>query len=376
VDGGLVRHRPPDSLACSAVRFGPIIGDQAFACSSDETMLAHDVDVEIGTCHPPAMAEGASDAAELQPTGHPGDDVVLSEVRGDGVALLTLHRPARLNAWTLAMEDRYFDLLLAADADDAVRAIVVTGAGRGFSPGVDLGGPGSSNHDDPRLYGSISRRPTTLPLTVRKPLIAAINGPVAGVSLVQTLQCDLRFAATGVKMAFAFPRRGLVAEYGVSWLLPRLIGTSRALDLLLSGRVVTSEEALALGLINRIVPAEQLVDEAIAYAADLAANCSPASMAVIKQQIYADWENDLETARVRVAGLMSASLDGPDFREGVASFLEKRRPAFAPLGKGSNSSLEPDQDGQSGVIVNSGSPAGRRSRTAALPKTSSCSNDE
>jgi enoyl-CoA hydratase/carnithine racemase len=264
------------------------------------------------------------------------DEVVLYEVRDDGVALLTLHRPDRLNAWTIAMEDRYLDLLLEAEADERVRAIVVTGAGRGFSPGVDLA-PGG---DDPRLYGSLERRPTTLPLSIRKPVLAAVNGPVAGVSLVQTLQCDLRFAAAGVKMTFAFPRRGLVAEYGVSWLLPRLIGTSRALDLLLSGRVVLAEEAFAMGLVNRVLPADELLDATIAYAADLATECSPASMAVIKQQVYADWENDLETSRVRVAGLMGASLDGPDFTEGVRSFLKKRPPQFAPLGQGSNVELD------------------------------------
>jgi len=266
-------------------------------------------------------------------------DVVLYEVRDDGVALITLNRPERLNAWTLALEDRYFDLLLEAEADERVGAIVVTGAGRGFSPGVDLGGS-----DDPRSFGSLDRRPTTLPLTIKKPIIAAINGAVAGVSLVQALQCDLRFVAPGVRLTFAFPRRGLVAEYGASWLLPRLIGTSRALDLLLSGRVVTAEEALTLGLVNRIVPADELVAEAVAYGADLAANCSPSSMAVIKQQVYADWDADLETSRVRVAGLVSASLDGPDFKEGIRSFLKKRAPAFPPLGQGSNTELDLDNE--------------------------------
>jgi len=263
-------------------------------------------------------------------------DTVLLEVTDTGVAVLTLNRPDRLNAWTLAMEDRYFDRLLEVEADERVRAIVVTGAGRGFSPGVDL-----QSGDDPKLYGSLDRRPTTLPLTIRKPIIAAINGPVAGVSLVQALQCDLRFVAAGVKLTFAFPRRGLVAEYGASWLLPRLIGTSRALDLLLSGRVVQADEAFALGLVNRVVPAEDLLDEAVAYAAELAAECSPASMAVIKQQVYADWDTDLETVRTGVVTLMHASLDGPDFKEGVRSFLKKRPVAFAPLGQGSNTSLDP-----------------------------------
>jgi enoyl-CoA hydratase/carnithine racemase len=270
-------------------------------------------------------------------------DVVLVEVRDDGVAVLTLNRPDRLNAWTIAMEDRYFDLLLELEADERVRAVVVTGAGRGFGAGVDLGAPGDPLSDDAHRYGSLDRRPTTLPLGIGLPIVAAINGPAAGVSLVQALQCDVRFVAPGVKLTFAFPRRGLVAEYGASWLLPRLIGTGRALVLLLSGRVVLSEEALGLGLVNRIVALDELVPTAIAYAADLAANCSPASMAVIKRQVLADWDGDLETARVRVAGLVAASLDGPDFRAGISSFLRKRPPAFPPLGQGSNTSLTPDQ---------------------------------
>jgi enoyl-CoA hydratase/carnithine racemase len=267
------------------------------------------------------------------------DEVVLHEVR-DGVALLTLNRPERLNAWTIPMEDRYFDLLLDAEADPDVRAIVVTGAGRGFSPGADLGGPGAGAEPGSMEFGSLRRRPTTLPLGIKKPIIGAINGAVAGVSLVQALQFDVRFAAAGVKMTFAFSQRGLVAEYGVSWLLPRLIGTGRALDLLLSGRVVTAEEAYELGLVNRVVPGEELLDTAMAYAGQLAATCSPASMAVAKQQVYADWENDLETSRVRVARLMAASFEGPDFKEGILSFLQKRPPTFPPLGAGSNTSLD------------------------------------
>jgi enoyl-CoA hydratase/carnithine racemase len=267
------------------------------------------------------------------------DEVVLYDV-ADGVAVLTLNRPDRLNAWTIPMEDQYFDRLLQAEADREVRAIVVTGAGRGFSPGADLGGGGSDGDVCLMDFGSLKRRPTTLPLGIKKPIIAAINGAVAGVSLVQALQMDLRFAAAGVKMTFAFSQRGLVAEYGVSWLLPRLIGTSRALDLLLSSRVVTAEEALELGLVNRVVPGDELLDTAVAYARELAERCSPASLAVIKQQVYADWENDLETSRVRVAHLMKRSFEGPDFTEGIVSFLQKRSPTFPPLGEGSNTGLD------------------------------------
>jgi len=267
------------------------------------------------------------------------DEVVLYEVR-DGVALLTLNRPERLNAWTIPMEDQYFDRLLEAEADHEVRAIVVTGAGRGFSPGADLGSADEGADVSQMDFGSLKRRPTTLPLGIKKPIIGAINGPVAGVSLVQALQMDLRFAAAGVKMTFAFSQRGLVAEYGVSWLLPRLIGTSRALDLLLSSRVVTAEEALELGLVNRVVPGDDLVEAAMGYARDLADRCSPASLAVIKQQVYADWENDLETSRVRVAHLMKRSFEGDDFKEGIVSFLQKRAPSFPPMGEGSNTRID------------------------------------
>ena len=260
-------------------------------------------------------------------------DVVLYEVR-DGVALLTLNRPDRMNAWTGEMEDRYFDLLEQAEADADVRAVVVTGAGRGFCPGADMdllqeiggGGGGASGE----------RRPVTLPLSVRKPLVGAINGACAGVGLVQALMFDVRFAAAGAKLTTAFARRGLVAEYGVSWLLPRLVGTSRALDLLVSARVFTAEEALELGVVNHVLPREEVLEAAMAYARDLAASCSPASMAAIKAQVYAHAAVDIATALEQSNGYMRQSLRGPDFKEGVASYLEKRPPAFAPLGEGTS----------------------------------------
>ncbi len=145
--------------------------------------------------------------------------------------------------------------------------------------------------------------------------------------------CDLRFAAAGAKLTTAFVRRGLVAEHGCSWVLPRLVGTSRALDLLLSGRVVLAEEALALGLVDRVVPLLDLQEAVTAYARDLAANCSPAAMAAIKHQVYRHYETDLATALRESNELMFAALDRPDFKEGVASFVERRAPRFAPLPK-------------------------------------------
>ncbi len=259
-------------------------------------------------------------------------DTVLREVR-DGVCVLTLNRPERMNAWTHEMEARYFDLLSEADADADTRVVVVTGAGRGFCPGFDMealaalsageGGNGAEPEATPR--------PQTFPLTIRKPIVAAINGACAGIGLVQALMCDIRFAAAGVKFTTAFARRGLVAEHGSSWLLPRLIGPAHALDLLLSGRVFLSEEAERLGVVNRVLPGEELLDHTLAYARDLAQSCSPASMAAMKAQVYGDLQRGLDESLEDANRLMLESFGRPDFAEGVQSFVERREPNFVPL---------------------------------------------
>jgi enoyl-CoA hydratase/carnithine racemase len=249
----------------------------------------------------------------------------------DGVALLTLNRPDRLNAWTGEMERAYFGLLADCAERDDVRAIVVTGAGRGFCAGADteeLQSIGDGELDAAAAYDS---RPQTFPLTIPKPIVAALNGPCAGIGLVQALMCDLRFAAEGAKLTTAFARRGLVAEHGISWILPRLVGPARALDLLLSGRVVLAEEAAELGLVNCALPPETLLDEALAYARDLAVNSAPSSMAAMKRQVYTDLERGLADALDDANRLMVESLGAPDFVEGVASFVERREPRFAPL---------------------------------------------
>lgn len=257
------------------------------------------------------------------------DEVVRYEV-ADGVATLTLNRPDRLNAYTAGMGVRYFDLLDRADADPDVRAIVVTGAGRGFCAGADMDllqgiGGGAAGGPEPRDTSQIQA------LRVRKPLVAAINGPCAGIGLVTALMCDVRFAAAGAKLTTAFSRRGLVAEHGMSWILPRLVGPAVALDLLLSARVVLAEEAAQLGLVNRVVAPERLLDEALGYARDLATNVSPISMAVIKRQVYDHLDAGLDAAASESDRLMAESLRRADFREGVASFVERRAPAFDPL---------------------------------------------
>ncbi len=258
-------------------------------------------------------------------------EVVLKDVT-DGVATITLNRPERLNAWTQELERRYFAALAECAAAEDVRAIVVTGAGRGFCAGADmqelqgLGESGVAAEDVER-----ERTPQSYPLSVPKPIVAAINGPCAGIGLVQALMCDVRFVAEDAKLTTAFARRGLVAEHGVSWILPRLIGPARALDLLLSGRVFLGAEAAELGVANRALPRDDVLAHALAYARELATRCSPASMATMKSQVYAALAQPLHEALADADRLMLDSFAKPDFVEGVSSFVERREPAFAPL---------------------------------------------
>jgi enoyl-CoA hydratase/carnithine racemase len=262
-------------------------------------------------------------------------DVVEMQVR-DGVALLTLNRPDRLNAWTGEMERVYFDLLEECGASADVRVIVVTGAGRGFCAGADMQELQELGDDGPSQEQlAQERRPQSLPTSIPKPIVAAINGPCAGIGLVQALMCDVRLAAEGAKITTAFARRGLVAEHGISWILPRLVGPAGALDLLLSGRVLLADEAHALGLVNRVLAPDLLLEGALDYARELAVNCSPASMATMKRQVYADLERGLAEASATADALMVESFGAPDFIEGVTSFLERREPQFAALGAGS-----------------------------------------
>jgi enoyl-CoA hydratase/carnithine racemase len=267
-------------------------------------------------------------------------EVVLREIEDD-VALLTLNRPDRLNAWTPELQTLYFDLLEDCAAREDVRAIVVTGAGRGFCAGADMqhlqavssgdvdrsqeAGGATTNGDAP------DTRPVAFPLSIPKPVIAAINGPCAGIGLVLAVMCDLRFAAADAKITTAFARRGLVAEHGISWMLPRLMGPARALDLLLSSRIVLGAEAAELGLVNLAVEDGHVVDHALTYARELARECSPASMAAMKRQVYADYDRTLAETVQDANRLMLESFTAPDFAEGVQSFLERRSPNFAPV---------------------------------------------
>lgn len=247
-----------------------------------------------------------------------------------GVAVLAFNRPDSMNGMTGDMEVAYFRRLLEAQENTDVKVIVVTGTGRAFCPGADLAHrPGSAEEPLPN-----SSMPRTIPLDIRKPMIAAINGACAGVGLAYALQCDLRFAASGAKLTTAFSRRGLIGEYGMAWLLQSIAGRQTALDLLLSARVVLAEEAAQLGVISQVVPGDELMPAVMAYATDLAENVSPASMATIKHQVNTEPAMSAHDALHDAEGLMRESLQGADVTEGIASFLEKRQVEFPPLGEG------------------------------------------
>ena len=264
-------------------------------------------------------------------------DPVLYEVRDTGVAVLTLNQPERMNGWGGGLATAFYEHLDDAEADPAVRAIVVTGKGRAFCAGADMGSlntisnatvDGAGGTDVGKLVGA--RHPHFV-MTMRKPVVAAINGACAGMGLTMALVCDVRFAAAGAKFTTSFARRGLIAEYGISWILPRVVGWGTALDLLLSGRVFLADEAAELGLVKEVVPPDELLPRAIGYAEDIAANCAPSSLAVIKQQVYADTMRDVFEASDRAEKLMHESMQRPDFIEGITSFFEKRPANFPPL---------------------------------------------
>jgi len=249
----------------------------------------------------------------------------------DGVCTVTLNNPERRNGWNPIMEEEYFSLLDRAAVDDNVRAIVVTGAGATFCPGLD-----SARLED--AAGSVGlrldgRRSQHHALTIPKPIIAAINGACAGIGLVQALVCDIRFMASDAKLSTAYAKLGVPAEYGLSWLLPRLIGIEWALDLLLSARPVDGAEAQRIGLVTRVSEPGDVLADAQDYARMLARGSSPRSMAAMRRQVWGDSSRGYSEANAGWLHEMQRlnTDDNPDFGEGVAAFVERRQPDFEPL---------------------------------------------
>ena len=263
----------------------------------------------------------------------------------DHVATITLHRPDRLNAITKQLGDELLEAMRTADRNDAVRVIVLTGSGRGFCAGADMSSlSGIAQKDDWSPEDSAPRPVTPRPFedaiddfrkphsyfpAVSKPVIGAVNGVAVGLGFVYLLYCDIRIASEKARFGTAFSQRGLIAEHGISWMLPRLIGISHALDMLYSARLVDAQEALRMGLVSRVVAHDELMDQVTQYAAMLVTTVSPRSLRVIKKQVYEAQFKTLGEAIDVADEEMIQSLQCDDFKEGVAHFVEKRPPRFS-----------------------------------------------
>jgi enoyl-CoA hydratase/carnithine racemase len=276
----------------------------------------------------------------------------------DRIATVTLNRPGRLNAWTPLMAEEVRDAMYRAEDDDEVRVVILTGAGRGFCSGADMAelehaaARGLADVDsgktveqrvsiligtkteeelegqNPNNVRADFRKRYSYLQAIPKPIIAAVNGPAAGLGLIMALYCDLRFAADSARFSTALSRRGLIAEHGISWMLPRIVGLSHALELLFSARMVGAEEALRLGLVQRVFPEGRFMEDVLAYARELATSVSPRSLRVMKQQVYNAQFQTLAEASLAADEEILRSIESEDFKEGVAHFIEKRAPEF------------------------------------------------
>lgn len=261
---------------------------------------------------------------------------ILYEVE-DRIATITLNRPEQLNAWTDTIAEEVWQAMHAANADRDVRVIVLTGAGRAFCAGGDITGMGQTNPRTlldklPRPFDFSRRadyqtRATWFP-AIGKPVIGMLNGATAGLGLLHALCCDVRFGAEEAVFTTAFSRIGLTAEYGMAWMLERVVGHAQALELLLSARRVSGTDAWRIGLVHFVHPRDALREATYAYARDLAQNVSPRSMRILKQQMYeVPFQTLAEAVRSSSDDMLVANVSA-DFKEGVAAFKEKRRPRF------------------------------------------------
>lgn len=257
----------------------------------------------------------------------------------DRIVTITLNRPDRMNALTKIMERELRDAMEQASQDPEVRAVILTGAGRAFCAGMDMEELEVLPPEDIRAQewmrpydmnrrADYQARYSYFP-AVKKPIIAAVNGAAAGLGLIMSLYSDIRFASETAVFATAFAKRGLIAEHGIAWILPRVVGPGNAADLLYSSRKVSAAEALQMGLVNRLVKPEALLDEARAYARDLAENVSPRSIRVMKRQLWESPYQSLGEAIMHANQEMFLSIQSEDFKEGVAHFLERRQANFS-----------------------------------------------
>ncbi len=270
---------------------------------------------------------------------------ILYEV-DDGVAVVTMNRPETLNALTDRTQAEIRHALDQSERSEEVIGTVLTGAGRGFCSGVDMNALGAMSEAGRRLgdsHADLAADPgnpledpnfeigASYFLGLRKPLIAAINGACAGLGFSYAVFCDLRFVDRGARFATAFSQRGLIAEHGTSWMLPRLIGPANALDILWTGRRFDGEEAGRIGLANRVCEPGECVSDAVSYLREIGQVAAPNSLMMMKRQIYRHLNADLRPAMVESNEWMDESLARGDFKEGVASFVERRAPNFAPV---------------------------------------------
>lgn len=280
-----------------------------------------------------------------------GYSAITYEINGRA-AIITLNRPKQMNSWTPTMATEVRHAIAAAEDDKAVFGVIITGAGKAFCAGADMGelqklgaqGGFSSSDNKEGVFDAHPGDPETMPegfgkgaysyfATIRKPVIAAVNGAVAGVGLPCALFCDMRFFGESGYVSSSFSKRGLIAEAGTAWILPKLVGVDAAFDILWSSRRIYGLEAKEMKLATRVCRDEDLLQDTVSYINDLAENCSPASIAGMKGQLYRDLFRDPTESFKEAHQMMKATLRTDDFREGVKSFVEKRKPEFPAIGK-------------------------------------------
>lgn len=256
--------------------------------------------------------------------------------KSERIGIVTLNRPERLNAFTWVMGQEMREALLEVENDPELRVSIITGAGRGFCAGADLGGGGGtfdgSSRDDEQEEARKNRPSSLLKwcFSLRKPVIVAYNGPAVGVGVTMTLPYDIRIAAESARIGIVFNRRGITPEIGCPWLLPRIVGISRAAELMYSGRLLNAQEALEFGLVSRVVPDDELMPTAKELANEIAVNCAPVSVALTKKMLY-DFLTATDVEEIERINREYFEFSGktPDAMEGVMSFLQKREPDWS-----------------------------------------------